>query len=81
MLKVAELSAASRTGNTRHTVGGEERTDFVALAVAQYPDDAGYYLFYCDEDWNAVTDTFHLDLDGAVEQAEFEYVGVVFRDL
>jgi hypothetical protein len=81
VLKVADLAAASPTGNTRHTVGGNLRRDFAALVIAQYPGDDSYYLLYCDEDWNAVTDTFHLDLDGALDQAAFEYHGVSFRDV
>src|SRR4051794_23711968 len=81
VLKLAEVAAAKRTGNTRHIIGGGVRTTFSALLVAQYPADDGYYLLYCDEDWNAVTDTFHLDLDSALSQAAFEYRGVSFRDV
>jgi hypothetical protein len=81
VLKVAELAAASATRNTRHIVEGELRTDFAALVIAQYPGDDNYYLLYCDEDWNAVTDTFHIDLDSALNQAAFEYHGVSFRDV
>ncbi len=81
VLKVAELAAARPTGNTRHIVGGELRSDYAALVIAQYPGDDSYDLLYCDEDWNAVTDTFHLDLDSALHQAAFEYHGVSFRDV
>ena len=68
MLKVAELELATRTGTTHHVVGGEPQTDFAALVIAQYPDEDSCYLFYCDESWNAVTDTFHVDLDSAVNK-------------
>lgn len=33
-------------------------------------------MFGCDGDWNTVTDTWHETLEGALEQAEFEYEGV-----
>ena len=42
-----------------------------ALAVVQYPSDAGYYLLYLDVAGNEVTDTWHASLDDALSQAEF----------
>jgi hypothetical protein len=81
VLKVADLAEVTPTGNTRHLVGGELQTTFAALAIAVHPDDRSYYLLYCDADWNAVTDTFHLDLHSALRQAEFEFEGVSFRDV
>jgi hypothetical protein len=38
--------------------------------------DTGFYLFYCDTDWNIVTDTWHESLDAAKRQARFEYDGI-----
>ena len=35
-----------------------------------------YYLFGCDADWSAVTDTSHETLEDALKQAESEYEGV-----
>ena len=35
-----------------------------------------YYLFYCDAEWEPVTDTWHQTLEAAKGQAEFEYRGV-----
>jgi hypothetical protein len=46
------------------------------LAICQSNDAQEFYLFGCDADWNVVTDTFHMSLDEAKEQAEFEYEGV-----
>jgi hypothetical protein len=54
------------------------RSPPASLALAQYDDDPGIYLFYCDEDWNAVTDAYHDDLEHAVAQAEFEFGPVEF---
>ena len=35
-----------------------------------------YYLLYCDEHWQTLTDTQHETLEGAKAQAEFEYEGI-----
>jgi hypothetical protein len=73
------------TGATRHSVGqivdgevvsGPPMPPFAALAIATYRDAEGYYLFYLDDDWNEVTDTWHESLDAAMSQAEFEYEGI-----
>jgi len=64
------------TGACKHTVGGIVQGSFDGLAICQYRGDSAFYLFYCDADWNNVTDTFHLTLDDAKGQAEFEYEGV-----
>jgi hypothetical protein len=81
VLKFADLTDSSTTGATRHIVGGDEVTDFAALAIAQYPSDSGFYLFYCDESWEVVTDTYHDSIRAAIEQAEFEFDPVAFVDL
>ena len=47
-----------------------------ALAICQYPDDNGWYLFYCDGHWNVLTDTFHTSEAEAKQQADFEFPGV-----
>jgi hypothetical protein len=49
-----------------------------ALAIAQYEGEEGVYLFYCDEQWQVVTDTFHDSLAGAVDQAKVEFTNVAF---
>jgi hypothetical protein len=81
VLSIADLSDSRRTSNTRHVVNGVERADFAALAIAQYDANPGFYLFYCDEDWNTITDTYHDTIEGAVAQARFEFEPVVFTDL
>ena len=45
------------------------------LAICRYPGDTGYYLFYCDSEWEPITDTWHQSLEDAEHQAEFEYQG------
>lgn len=47
-----------------------------ALAICQYADQNDYYLFYCDEDWQVLNDTWCQTIDDALNQAEFEYTGV-----
>lgn len=80
ILRFADVSDSLGTGGTRHVVQGDEVTEFASLAIAQYPTDPGFYLFYCDENWDAITDTYHETLDEAIEQAEFEFDPVVFVD-
>ena len=35
--------------------------------------DGAFYLFGCDADWQAITDTWHESVREAKAQAEFEY--------
>ncbi len=67
------------TGLCRH-IGPENVELLIAgLAVCQYPDDPGYYLFRCDSDWRCITDTYHDSIEEAKSQAEFEYVGIAAK--
>ena len=61
------------TGHTRHHVKGELATHFSELRIAKYEDVPGYYLFYCDEQGNELTDTYHDTLEEAIEQARLEF--------
>lgn len=64
------------TGRCNHAINGVPAPAFAGLAICQYVGDDSYYLFYCDERWQAVTDTWHSSLDDAKAQAEFEFQGV-----
>jgi hypothetical protein len=68
--------AVRPTGETIHRVGGNVIDPASALAICQYPREQGFYLFYCDADWQPVTDTWHQTLEGARSQAAFEYQGI-----
>jgi len=73
----AEVTGAVRpTGGTTHRKGGEALGPARGLAICQYAGERYFYLFYCDGEWAVVTDSFHLNLDGAKHQAEFEYEGI-----
>jgi hypothetical protein len=63
------------TGNCRHEVRGVLLGPASGLAICQYRKEGGFYLFYCDENWNTLTDTYHESVERAQEQAEFEYEG------
>jgi hypothetical protein len=67
---------ATPTGATVHTVRGELMPPAAGLAIAQYDDDEGCYLFYCDAEWRCVTDTWHAHEEAAKRQAEHEYRGI-----
>src|SRR6266567_2278330 len=80
VLKVADLSSAAPTNATRHVAEGHTVSGFAGLALAKYSTDPGLYLFYCDADWNVVTDTYHATMDVAIAQAECEFGSVAFVD-
>ena len=64
-----------KTGNTVHLTGRDETEGPRGLAICQYDDEDGYYLFSCDQEWQSLSDTWHQALDDAKDQAEFEYKG------
>jgi hypothetical protein len=64
------------TGKCHHAVGRQVMGAAAGLAICQYPGEDSYYLFYCDRQWNVVTDTWHETIKDALQQAEFEYEGV-----
>ncbi len=68
-----------QTGLCRHIVPENIELLVAGLAICQYPDDPGYYLFRCDSDWRSITDTYHDSIEEAKSQAEFEYVGISAR--
>jgi hypothetical protein len=73
----AEVSdGVDPTSKTTHRKAGEVLGPAAALAICQYRDDCQFYLFYCDDGWAVLTDTCHLTLDEAKDQARFEYDGI-----
>jgi hypothetical protein len=64
------------TENCRQVVEGDLQRPAAGLAICRYDGDGACYLFGCDRQWNAVTDTCHETLEQALQQAEFEYEGV-----
>ena len=82
VLATARLDIAQATGNTRHLRdGGLANARITRLAIARYEDQSGVYVFYCDDDWSVVTDTFHDEVDGARNQARFEFGDLGWSDL
>jgi hypothetical protein len=67
------------TGGTVHRVAGDILEPAARLAICCYEHSAGYYLFYCDYNWQVLTDTYHDNLEAAKSQAEFEYSGITPR--
>ena len=63
------------TGQTTHIVGGLPFEHPAGLALCQDPTSDAVYLFYCNEEWEAVTDTWHESIDDAKAQASFEFSG------
>ncbi len=63
-------------GNTRHYRDGRLVQGLSALGICRYENESGFYLFYCDNKWDVVTDTHHDTLGRAKDQAEFDYKGI-----
>ena len=61
------------TGKTRHIVGGDLMAPPAGLRIVRYENEAGYRLLYLDAHGVEQTDTWHLTLDDALHQAEFEF--------
>ena len=40
-------------------MGSEEMGAARGLAICQYDDEPGFYLFYCDDAWSEIADTWH----------------------
>jgi hypothetical protein len=78
VLLVADLRSAAPTGETRHVAEGSAVEGLAALAIVRYQASEGVYLLYCDADWKSITDTYHDDVDGAIEQARFEFGPIDF---
>ena len=64
------------TGNCRQIRDGAVQGPASGLAICQYPNETGYFLFGCDANWKVISDTCHQTLEDAKDQAEFEYSGV-----
>jgi hypothetical protein len=69
-------SGHHRADKVRHLVGGRQLGSAAGLAIGHYAGERGYFLFYCDADWNPMTNTWHETVEDAKQAAEFEYEGV-----
>lgn len=65
-----------RPGRTRHYIGfaegKREFPPFTSLVITRHPGDSGYYLMHLCEDGQG-TDTWHVSLEDAFHQAEYEF--------
>ena len=66
--------AVRPTGATTHH--GPDGVIPPANALAIVAGEAGIYLFYCDDQWQVLADTWHSSVWNAKAQAEFEYEGI-----
>jgi tagatose-1,6-bisphosphate aldolase len=61
------------TGATTHRLGDDTLPQPSELRIVQYGGDPGFLLLYLDSDSQEITDTYHDSLDGAFEQAKWEF--------
>lgn len=64
------------TGSCHHTLDGETKSPYLGVAIGQRAGDPMVYLYYCDAEWNPITDTYHASVGRAKEEAEREFTGV-----
>jgi hypothetical protein len=70
------LNGTTATGATVHMAANDVTPMPHGLVVCRCENEGGWYLFYCDEQWNVLTDTWHMSEADAKSQAEFEFTGV-----
>jgi hypothetical protein len=73
LLARVTLQGHHSIGNARHSVAGEPMPRPEELQIVRSEGESAYYLLYCGRDGQPMTDTFHLSLEDAFSQAEFEY--------
>ena len=78
VLRFAILSRAQHSVAV-HAVDRVAVAPVAALAICRYAEEAGCYLFYCDSEWAVLTDTLHDSIDGAANQAGFEFPNEALR--
>ncbi|MEU7766695.1 hypothetical protein AB0B25_16405 [Nocardia sp. NPDC049190] len=81
VLATADIRGVVPTGRTRHEGGAHALDAFAGLMIARYAADCGVYQFYCDADWNVITDTYHDEFGGAFDQAVYEFGPIEFVEL
>ena len=65
------------TKNTTQIVSGKVMGAACAMVIAQIDGDSGYYLFGSySQDWASETDSWHEDLESAIDQLDWEYQGL-----
>jgi hypothetical protein len=79
VLYFASLVGVDPSGLTQHIVNGEPTADFAAVAIARYEGEEKAYVFYCDNDWNVVTDMLYRNPQQCIDRAHAEYPGIVLQ--
>lgn len=79
VLMQISLKGVSPTGKTKHFSGNKILPPPLFLQIGKYEGDSGFYLFYLIEKMECLTDTYHDTLQGAIDQAEWEF-DIQFRD-
>ena len=73
ILKEVTLLSKLPTRKTKHYEGSKELQQPYKLQIVQYEQDTGFYLFYLDYGDELITDTYHMSVEDAMAQAEWEY--------
>ena len=68
--RIAVLPAHA-TALTKHTMNGQAMKHARYIVTEEHPEDA--YLFRYSDDWDFAGDTWHVNLEEALGQAEYEF--------
>lgn len=73
ILGEVDIFDVSPTGRTRHTVDGVPVTSEAKLRLVRLVGDTSIYLIHYGPNETELTDTCHLSIEEALDQACFEY--------
>ena len=73
VLGSANINKKNVTGKTVHKINDEILEAPTKLTIVQYQNDNGVYLLYFNSDNQEITDTYHDNLQTALDQAKFEF--------
>ena len=60
-------------------VDGSDAEYICYLAVCQYPNDTGYYLFLCDKNYEVVTDDLWDSIEQCFEMARYRKDHIIWH--
>lgn len=62
-----------QTFHTIHKVNDKLIDKPYKLQITKYPNYEGFYLIYLDKNGEEITDTYHENIEDAMNQAEWEF--------
>ena len=73
VLKSVNINKKISSRKTVHKIGDEILEIPSKLQIVQYKNDSGFYLLYLNSKSQEITDTYHENLQMALDQAKWEF--------